>query len=109
MGALTVSVTVGRPEKRSTGLFVRVIPDEPGYVLLSVTTGTCLRTTLEPAEPCPARLAAFATCSGGSGARRCTLGTRSSGNPALGSVSVVSGVVGPGNAGWRSAAAIGPT
>ena len=72
-----------------------------------MTTGTRWRTTVGDA-PGVAR-AAFAACNGGSGARRCTFGTRSSGSAAFGTVSAASGVVDPTNDGWRRAAAIGPT
>jgi hypothetical protein len=72
-----------------------------------VTTGTRRCTTLGAAA-CAAR-GAFAACNGGSGASRCNVGTRSNGSAALGTVSGVSGVVGPANEGCRRAAAIGPT
>jgi len=102
-GAPIASVTVGNDENRSTGVFVRAIPDPPTSEYVSVTTGTCRCTNVgRAARP------AFAARSGGSGVTGCTFGIRSKGSAAFGSVSVVSGVVGPANDGWRRAAAIGP-
>ena len=105
--APTLFATTGDPEKRSTGVFVRAMPDAPALVreYESLTTGTVRRTVFVGLDvPAPA---AFAARNGGSGASRCTVGARRSGNLAAGSVSVASGVVGPGIEGWRKAPMIG--
>jgi hypothetical protein len=107
-GAPTDSETVGVDWNRSTGVFVRAIPDPPATSEYeSVTTGTRLRTAV--GDVVCAAPAAFDARNGGSGATRCNVGTRSSGSAALGTVRVVRGVVGPANDCWRSAATIGPT
>jgi hypothetical protein len=103
----TVSVTTGSPANRSTGVFVREIPDVPARLYVSDATGTRRWTTLEAAGRLDARDLAVDT--GGNGASRCTAGTRNIGNLAAGSVSEVSGVVDTGIDGCRNAAPIGPT
>ena len=106
--APVVSDTRGVAWNRSTGVFVGAIPDPPGTSEYeSVTTGTRLRTVV--GDVVRATPAAFDARNGGSGATRCNVGTRSNGSAALGTVRVVSGVVGPANDCWRSAATIGPT
>ena len=107
-GAPTDSETVGVDWNRSTGVFVRAIPELPISEYESVTTETLLRTAAGDVA-CGAP-AAFVVRNGGSGATWCNVGTRSNGSDALGNVRVASGVVGPANDCWRSAtAAIGPT
>ena len=103
-----VSVTTGRPANRSTGVFVRAIPDVPASWCVSVTTRTRWRAGR---VACVGDAAcAFVCASGGSGASRCTVGTRSSGNFATGRANGVSGFAAAAAAACcRSATPIGPT
>ena len=110
-GAFAAAAAAGEVAERAAGKIEAVFFEEGAgtcgeYVF--VTTGTRCRTTL-----CGAVLAAGtedADCrAGASGATRCTVGTRISGKPAAGSVSAGSDFAGAVVAGWRSAAASGPT
>jgi hypothetical protein len=110
IGVPMLSSTTGMPAKGSFAA------DDAGVALVatcrcvSLTTGTRCATRLAVLAGAGARRAARAGCTrDGSGASRCTVGTRRSGSGALGSESVGSGTVRAGIAGARNAPTIGST
>jgi hypothetical protein len=117
VGVPTDWVTTGTPAKGS--LVVAFVAGDPVpapfaaadvlTVWESVTTGTLWVTTFRVVGVACGADDAAARFSGGSGARRCTLGTRSSGGPTSGTESGGKGWIGGATAGCRSAPAIGPT
>ena len=86
---------------------------EPRTACTSFTTGTRVWTTLRVAArgaaACAGLAAAAGCASGGSGATRCTFGTRRYGKSTAGTLSAGSGSGAAATAGMRKAAAIGPT